>query len=132
MPNGTGICVSLSDNNTIGGITLQARNVISGNNGHGLILSNANENLICGNLIGTDRDGLRALSNRLSGISLLDGSSNSIGGTAAGARKLISGNGQDCIRVIAQAGDGMTYHLLPGNFICSHIPGLGALPSGGH
>src|SRR2546427_2672254 len=92
-PNGTGICVSLSDNNKIGGITPQARNLISGNSGHGLILSNANENLICGNRVGTDRDGLRALGNSLSGITLLDGSSNSIGGTVAGARNLISGNG---------------------------------------
>src|SRR6266849_9551055 len=82
-PNGIGICLSLSDNNTVGGITPQARNLISGNNGHGLILSNANENLICGNLIGTDRDGLRSLNNSYSGISLLDGTSNSIGGTVA-------------------------------------------------
>src|SRR5438445_2577912 len=114
-PNGIGICVSLSDNHTIGGITPREGNLISGNNGHGLILSNANENLICGNLVGTDRDGLRALSNSLSGICLLDGSSNSIGGTVAGARNLIAGNGQDGIQLIAQAVDRMTYHLVPGN-----------------
>src|SRR6266568_1721825 len=131
-PNGTGVCVSLSDNNTIGGITPQARNLISGNNGHGLILSNANENLICGNLIGTDRDGLRSLNNSYSGISLLDGTSNSIGGTVAGARNLISGNGQEGIQLIAQAVGGMTYHLVQGNFIGSDITGLGAIPNGGN
>ncbi len=131
-PNGTGVCVSLSDNNTIGGITPQARNLISGNNGHGLILSNANENLICGNLIGTDRDGLRSLNNSYSGISLLDGTSNSIGGTVAGARNLISGNGQDGIQLIAQAVDGITYHLVQGNFVGSDITGRGAIPNAGN
>ena len=52
----------------------------------------ASNNLIAGNLIGTDVTGTKSLGNRY-GIQVVDGSSNTIGGTTAGARNIISGNG---------------------------------------
>ena len=56
--------------------------------------SNDLNNIIAGNKIGTDVSGNKALGNSLHGIFLGDGSSNNtIGGTAAGAGNLISGNG---------------------------------------
>jgi hypothetical protein len=72
----------------IGGTTAGARNVISGNSYgieggyHGFVL-------IEGNYIGTDVSGTQALGNTTAGIS---GSGMTIGGTAAGAGNVISGN----------------------------------------
>jgi hypothetical protein len=93
----TGLNVFDSSNNTIGGTTAAARNVMSGNGtpdipGVGLALTGANNNIIQGNYIGVDASGTQALGN--SGGMFLTGASNQIGGDAAGAGNVISGNGE--------------------------------------
>src|SRR5262249_25719296 len=77
---------------TIGGTTPGAGNVISGNGRSGIELYGyASDNLIAGNLIGTDLTGTVALGNG-DGISISTGASNNIiGGTTTGARNVISG-----------------------------------------
>jgi Calx-beta domain len=82
----------LSSNNTIGGTSAAARNVISGNSSEGISISGSN-NQIMGNFIGTNAGGTAQLGNGGNGIEN-SGSNTVIGGTAAGAGNLISGNFQ--------------------------------------
>ena len=86
--------------NTIGGTTAGERNVISGNTQYGINLDSINgfflpvDNIVTGNYIGTDASGTADLGNGSGGINIASGSSgNQIGGTTAGERNVISGNG---------------------------------------
>jgi CSLREA domain-containing protein len=83
-----------SDNNTIGGTTLGARNVIS-DNVFGIELTGSSGNLIQGNYIGTNPAGTGPAGSQGTGIvtNILAGSdNNTVGGTIAAARNVISGN----------------------------------------
>ncbi|HSS22426.1 MAG TPA: right-handed parallel beta-helix repeat-containing protein [Pyrinomonadaceae bacterium] len=93
----TGLNVFDDHNNTIGGTTAAAKNVMSGNGsptmrGAGLSLTGANNNLIKGNWIGINNDGTDRLGNSR-GI-YLTGFNNLLGGDEAGAGNTISGNGE--------------------------------------
>jgi parallel beta-helix repeat protein len=105
-----------ASNNTIGGTTASAGNVISGNTADGVSLSGASGVVIEGNLIGLAANGSGALGNTGDGIAL-DGASgdNTIGGTVAGAGNIISGNGGYGIDLQAGAGD--TGNLIVGNIV---------------
>jgi titin len=95
LANGAGVLITGdAQSNTIGGTTAAARNLISGNTNHGVDISGSNSNLVEGNYIGTNKAGTAALANGSTGVSLTAGSSsNTIGGTTAGARNVISGDG---------------------------------------
>jgi hypothetical protein len=86
-----------SSNNTIGGTVPADRNLISGGRLGGGLFINTNSststgNVIQGNYIGTNAAGTGALPN-YNGVSVgVNSSNNTIGGTAAGAGNLISGN----------------------------------------
>jgi uncharacterized repeat protein (TIGR01451 family) len=74
------------------------RNIISGNTREGIFISAGTSqapgnNLVQGNYIGTDITGTLPLGNGLSGITLLDSSGNTIGGTTTAAGNVISANG---------------------------------------
>ncbi len=89
----------LGAGNTIGGTAAEARNLISGNaNGIQIGGSNAIDNVIQGNLIGTDATGAVGFANG-TGISIVSASENTVGGTAAGAANLIAFNIGDGIIV---------------------------------
>ena len=90
-----------ASSNTIGGTTVAARNIISGNNQHGVYLlgSGTTGNMVRGNYVGTTVNGTTALGNMLAGVRLVGVSSNSIGGTASGAGNRIGFNGQNGVRV---------------------------------
>ncbi len=89
-----GVLIFQSPNNTIGGTTPAARNIISGNGGDGIDISgtsaNTSSNLVQGNLIGTTASG-GALGNGVDGIEI-NGSGNTVGGSAAGAGNIIAYN----------------------------------------
>ncbi len=91
----SGVQISGASNNTVGGTTANARNVISGNNSNGVAISNATNTLVHGNYIGTNAAGTAALANNQFGVSVSVGAGNFVGGTTAGAGNLISGNGSD-------------------------------------
>jgi len=120
-PNG--VRILNSNNNKIGGISPEARNILSGN-GYGAVVggSSSTGNLIQGNLIGTDITGTIDLGNRLDGVAV-SGVNNTVGGTTPAARNIISGNGRKGINV--SYGSGI---LVQGNFIGTDI--TGKLPIG--
>ena len=91
--NQRGIQLTNSSNNSIGGTTAAARNVISGNSINALEINGGNANVIQGNFIGTNAAGTAELHNSIA-VAIFNATSidNLIGGTAAGAGNLISGN----------------------------------------
>lgn len=115
---------ALGTNNTIGGTSVEARNVISGNE-RGVEVS-LSGNLVQGNFIGTKASGTEALANTLSGVYFNSQTTNAlIGGTATGAGNVISGNGLHGVE-ISQGGSGGT---LQGNFIGTDLTGTLAIPN---
>jgi uncharacterized repeat protein (TIGR01451 family) len=115
-------------NNTIGGTAPGARNVISGNTQQGVAIAGTgfNNNVVQGNFIGTDASGTAALGNTLDGVFIFDNASNNtIGGTAAGARNVISGNGNNGVAI---SGPG---NQVQGNFIGTDVNGTAALGNSG-
>ena len=82
-----------SSGNTIGGTAPGAGNVISASIATGILFTNAAINNVAqGNLVGTDATGSFAIPNLANGIYVRDSDKNTIGGSAAGAGNLISGN----------------------------------------
>ena len=86
-------------NNTIGGTTAGAGNVISANAGDGVDDIDANSNLFAGNWIGTNAVGTAALANAGDGVYVELSSSVIIGGTSVGAGNLISGNDANGVEI---------------------------------
>src|SRR5262249_62296818 len=93
-----------------------ARNVIAGNGQGGVVLqgSTTSDNLVAGNYIGTDASGTVAVGNVGDGADIADGATdNTIGGTSAAARNVISGNGGSGV-ALTGGGDN---HLIAGDYI---------------
>ncbi len=88
LGNGDGLMIS-GTATQVGGRTPEATNVISGNGLAGIYIAYpASENVVEGNLIGTDATGLGNVANLQAGVSI-SGSNNLIGGLAAGAANKI-------------------------------------------
>ena len=125
-----GVLIVGGSGNLIGGTSADAPNVISGNlaNGVGieastLVADPTSGNVVEGNLIGTAADGITRLGNRVDGVFVSDAPGNTIGGTAAGARNVISGNGSNGIRIL---GPSASTSVL-GDYIGVDATGLAAL-----
>lgn len=129
---GTDAAGKLALGNGNGGVTLTASgnligpgNVISGNPPGGIFLTNgASGNLIQGNLIGLSAAGASALPNGGNGISISDASSNTIGGSVAAARNVISGNIYNGILIVLAADASNT---VCGNYIGTDVTGKKAV-----
>lgn len=123
LGNGPGIkCTASPTANTIGGLTAGARNVISGND-TGIVVSGMG-NLIQGNYIGVDSTGSAGLGNISDGIFISDAAETVVGGTSAGARNVISGNGGSGI-LLQGANDG----FIQGNLIGLNAAGISGIPN---
>jgi uncharacterized repeat protein (TIGR01451 family) len=104
-------------NNTIGGTSAAARNVISGNQNAGVRLATVTTsgNTIQGNYIGVGANGTTALGNGTSGI-FVDATNTSVGGTADGAGNVIANNGSDGVAVVnASTGNGILRNAINAN-----------------
>lgn len=150
IPNAqSGIVVVFSSEIHIGGTDVDARNVISGNLGSGVLIAESTPVVVQGNFIGTDVDGAAAVGNQI-GIHTF-GTSGQIGGSGPGAGNLISGNligivlrnsgnviqgnriGTDVTGTSAVANTQAGIHLTDGaanNLIGGSAPGAGNLISG--
>ncbi|HET6262933.1 MAG TPA: right-handed parallel beta-helix repeat-containing protein, partial [Chloroflexia bacterium] len=109
-----GVEISDASDNTVGGARAAARNVISGNTDDGVELQGDTlDNEILGNFVGTTANGIEALGNGNDGVHIL-GEGNTVGGTAAGTRNVISGNGGDGVDIQGLASSD---NRIEGNFI---------------
>jgi hypothetical protein len=97
------------------------------NNGIAIEGSNATGNVVAGCYIGTDPSGTTALSNGVFGV-LIDAAANfnTVGGTTASARNILSGNAN---RGVAIRGAGTTGNVVIGNYIGLNAAGTAALPN---
>lgn len=84
--------------NVVGGVTAQARNVISANGWHG-IRADYHSNSFKGNFIGVQRDGSSALGNGGHGMLMNFAANQTIGGSEEGASNTIAFNGNDAVFV---------------------------------
>src|SRR5262249_18011547 len=95
--NGNGIEIVSSDN-TVGGLTATAGNVISGNNNDGVLIDHGATGIqVLGNHIGTNYAGNAAVPNSI-GIEVV-GINNTIGGTGRGALNTISGKSKEGVLI---------------------------------
>ena len=118
-----GILIS-TPGNTVGGTTVLHRNVISGNTNSGIeINGNATQTVVQGNFIGLNANGTAKLANGTHGVRVR-APDNTIGGTTAGSRNIISGNGQNGISI---EGNTTTGNLVQGNRIGTNPAGTIAL-----
>jgi titin len=90
----SGVALNGAAANSIGGAAAGEGNVISGNTNMGVWMTgvSASNNLVQGNFIGTDLNGLTAVKNVASGVQV-ESPANQIGGSGPGAGNVISGNG---------------------------------------
>ncbi|MHB1556938.1 MAG: Calx-beta domain-containing protein [Isosphaeraceae bacterium] len=130
IPNGCGLTILGSSNNTIGLSLAGGGNVISGNSSDGILVDDggtgATQNLIAGNLIGTDASGLVAVGNGHAGIEIdgIRSGGNTVGGAGGAFGNVISGNDGPGIEV----GDGAAGTAIQANVI--GLAGDGKTPLG--
>ena len=125
--------LSLQDcsNTTIGGTAPADRNMIAGGHGSGIFIhtltGTATGNVVQGNYIGTNRAGNASISSQsFVGMSFGNAVTNTlIGGTAAGAGNLISGNLWFGIYLA-----GSSVGTIQGNFIGTDATGTSPVPNG--
>jgi titin len=117
----TGVSIYQAANNTIGGTTSGARNVISGNGQNGIVVlgTGAKFNTILGNYVGTNAAGTARLGNAHYGIEISQ-PNNTVGGTTAGARNVISGNKYSGVVLWLASG---SYNKVQGNYIGTDYTG---------
>ena len=126
-----GVWILKSSLNTIGGITADLRNIISGNEGPGINIETeagvpGGNNIVRGNRIGTNAAGTAALPNE-SGVRL-NNNNNLVGGVVAGAGNLISGNKFDGISISGNT----SANTVQGNYIGTNVTGDDDLGNGKH
>src|SRR5262249_20211874 len=107
-------------NNTVGGTTAAARNILSGNNRAGIFVSGSSPTFIQGNYIGTTASGLAALRNASFGVLGGDTRNTPIGGTTARARNVHVG----AIELEGNLTNGVT---IQGNYVGTDATGTAAL-----
>ena len=117
-----GVLINQSGSNAVRG------NVISGNQLIGLEIAGgtAAGNQVQGNKIGTNAGGTAAIPNGFDGIFINDAPNNTIGGTAAGAGNLISGNGSVGIQLFDTLTSG---NVIQGNALGLDAAGRPTLPN---
>lgn len=136
VPNNSfGIFSQRAGNHLIGGSQPGEGNLISGNLGSGIDLAGATSGTrIEGNFIGTNAAGTAAIPNQAGvGVRIFGGNDNVVGGTAPGARNLISGNGPpgNGHGIRLEVFGSSSGNRIEGNYIGTDVSGLLPLGNGG-
>jgi hypothetical protein len=107
---------------TIGGTSLNAANLISGNGRQGVEIHGLGtiKNIVEGNYIGTNKGGTAPLGNGLGGLLIVDASNNTIGGTDSLSANVFSGN---LGAGVAITGKSATQNIVEGNYIGTNSKG---------
>ncbi|HEX8219307.1 MAG TPA: hypothetical protein VF914_08850, partial [Chloroflexia bacterium] len=115
-----------ADHNSIGGSLDTSPNLISGNEGNGIVLDGVGSmnNLIRGNIIGTNKSGTAALGNGKNGVVLQNSANVTLGFTSGGGRNLISGNG---LAGIVISGTLSHDNLIQNTYVGTNISGTAAI-----
>ena len=100
-----GVFVSAGSNNTIGGTTTAARNVISGNRNGVQITGAGTGNQVRGNFIGTTASGASGLGNSANGVLISGSSGNSVGAIGSASSNTIAFNGTAGVAVTSGTGN---------------------------
>jgi CSLREA domain-containing protein len=118
--SGVGIGIN-SDGVIVGGMADGARNIISGNTGGGISISGANDTIVQGNYVGISADGNNPIPNsNVAAVGILvAGDNNTIGGTSAAARNIISAS-TDSAGLYVLGGSG---NKIQGNYIGTNVDG---------
>jgi hypothetical protein len=125
-----GVNIKNAPGNIIGGAAPGAGNQISGNGSYGvrIAFSVAKDNVVEGNMIGTDQSGAGNLGNGSSGVRIQDASRNRVGGTADGAGNVIAFNNHRGVEV---SGAAATRNAIRKNSIFSNAAlGIDLIPNG--
>lgn len=127
IPNQSGgVLLNQPSRITVGGTAAEAGNVISSNPQIGItIYSGAGENIVQGNLIGTNGSGSAALGQTNTGVEAFDSPGNLIGGSDAGAANTISGN----VYGVVITRTASTNNLVQGNRIGTALDSLTPVPN---
>jgi hypothetical protein len=103
----------------VGNVTVQGL-IIEQFNGNGIEIDQGDDDLIQGNFIGTDSSGTQPAGNNGDGITLGTTSNDTIGGTTAQTRNIISSNGAKGIHFIFGTNAGI---VVEGNYIGTGVTG---------
>lgn len=116
-----------------GSSTLVSNNLISGNLSNGVGVNGFNiipaptDNVIQGNLIGTNASGVSAIPNLAAGVSVFEAANTRVGGGLLAQRNIISANKQQGIVITDQSSIGT---VIQGNYIGITADGTAALGNG--
>ena len=124
-----------ADDNVVGGDKPGHRNIISGNDGDGVLIigidgNDAERNVVIGNYIGVDSAGTGPIGNGFRGVHI-DGhtTQNVIGGVKPNERNIISGNRSDGILIFSATARGNT---IKNNFVGTDAAGTTAVANVGN
>ncbi len=127
VPNAVGIGIVGGGSNNIGGNMAGTRNLISGNAGDGVYLTNGvANNAVYGNYIGVDVSGSLDLGNGNSGVAFSNASNNTVGLPNPASRNVIAGNNNTGIVF----SNGSNNNSVVANTIGLNAVGTAAVPNG--
>ncbi len=123
LPNGDGIIINEANTNVIGGGLFSERNIISGNTNSGIAINGV---LSTGNIVQNNFIGIASDGftkiSNDNGIIIAGASNNVIGGSNSSSRNIISGN---MVTGVALNGSGTENNTIKGNYIGMDSTGLG-------
>lgn len=126
--SGEGILINQASlTNWIGGTSVSARNIISGNGTYGISLLGCAAQVVRGNYIGLDANGTYAIGNGNVGVWLQNSPSNTIGGSLSGAGNVVSGNSNGGLWLTTSA-----WNTIQGNLIGLNAVGAAAIGNNSH
>jgi CSLREA domain-containing protein len=120
-----GVRINSASQNVVGGATAAQRNIVSGNDGHGVLVYGSTNNTVQGNYAGTDAAGNVARGNGIDGIGVDGGATNTIVDNVA------SGNANQGIAIFGVDFATSTGNVVQGNRVGIKAAALDPVPNGG-